>query len=616
MEDLDCLIIGGGSAAVACAARAAAVYGGKVALVEARSSGHGAAAPSAGGTCIIAGCVPNKLSWMTALKLTAAADAPDWDEARRRITAASLDIAASYLNKMRDAGVHLVHGEATRLLPAGKAASSAGAPLHEVTVRPSGGGAELHLRAKTVVLATGARPAVPAAIHGAKELGHTSDDFYEWNESSGRERAPPTVALVGAGHIAVEMATQLTALGCAVSMLVRPGDTILEPFDAEVRQVVVEGLQRGPYPLQAILRDFEVTALTTGPPARGPGTAGGAAPATLYLAAQDGRTAGPFHRVYFVTGRTPNSALAAEAGVQTAPKPAPPFVLTEPDTHETSVPGIYAIGDVAARMHLTPVAIFQGRRLADVLASRGIFQRDGQAASSQATEASSGTMAPFRSVAGSAGGGRAQHQATAQEPQPTAPTAHLKAGCAGGVGTDAAADVATRCENVPVSLLAYPPAGFVGLTEQLAVMKYGARSIVVFTSHPLPLAQRILHSSSGSAPAAPPLRGIVKMVCLRERRGASERAREAAGQAAGGGSSAEEAGAAGAVDPDKLQVIGLHLVGPGADEAIQGFAVAVTAGLTKADFDATLSVHPTFAEEVLGLSNGRLGREEDEGGSQ
>jgi len=46
-------------------------------------------------------------------------------------------------------------------------------------------------------------------------------------------------------------------------------------------------------------------------------------------------------------------------------------------------------------------------------------------------------------------------------------------------------------------------------------------------------------------------------------------------------------------------VIGLHLVGPEAGEIVQGFAVAIKARATKADFDATISVHPTSAEEFV-----------------
>ena len=49
------------------------------------------------------------------------------------------------------------------------------------------------------------------------------------------------------------------------------------------------------------------------------------------------------------------------------------------------------------------------------------------------------------------------------------------------------------------------------------------------------------------------------------------------------------------------RVVGLHMVGPGVDEVLQGFAVAIRMGATKADFDHTIAIHPTTAEEVVTL---------------
>ena len=47
------------------------------------------------------------------------------------------------------------------------------------------------------------------------------------------------------------------------------------------------------------------------------------------------------------------------------------------------------------------------------------------------------------------------------------------------------------------------------------------------------------------------------------------------------------------------RIVGLHIIGPGADEMLQGFAVAVRMGATKADFDDTVAIHPTSAEELV-----------------
>jgi pyruvate/2-oxoglutarate dehydrogenase complex dihydrolipoamide dehydrogenase (E3) component len=54
-------------------------------------------------------------------------------------------------------------------------------------------------------------------------------------------------------------------------------------------------------------------------------------------------------------------------------------------------------------------------------------------------------------------------------------------------------------------------------------------------------------------------------------------------------------------DPERQRVLGIHVLGPSAGEVIQGFAAALRLGLTKADLDATVGIHPTHAEEVVGL---------------
>ena len=50
---------------------------------------------------------------------------------------------------------------------------------------------------------------------------------------------------------------------------------------------------------------------------------------------------------------------------------------------------------------------------------------------------------------------------------------------------------------------------------------------------------------------------------------------------------------------DEQKVIGCHIIGDGADEMLQGFAVAIRKGLTKKDFDDTIAIHPTSAEELV-----------------
>jgi len=59
------------------------------------------------------------------------------------------------------------------------------------------------------------------------------------------------------------------------------------------------------------------------------------------------------------------------------------------------------------------------------------------------------------------------------------------------------------------------------------------------------------------------------------------------------------------VDRDSNVVLGAHMLGPDAPEIIQGIAIAVKAGATKADFDATIGIHPTSAEEFVTMRTPR-----------
>jgi len=61
------------------------------------------------------------------------------------------------------------------------------------------------------------------------------------------------------------------------------------------------------------------------------------------------------------------------------------------------------------------------------------------------------------------------------------------------------------------------------------------------------------------------------------------------------------------VEKSSDRVIGLHMVGPDAGELVQGFAVAMNCGATKADFDRTIGIHPTLAQEFVTMRSVRAG---------
>jgi len=107
---------------------------------------------------------------------------------------------------------------------------------------------------------------------------------------------------------------------------------------------------------------------------------------------------------------------------------------------------------------------------------------------------------------------------------------------------------------IPSAVFSHPPIGAVGLTEAAAKNKYG--SVRVFTSDFRAMKNVLANRNE---------RALYKMV----------------------------------VDAATDRVVGLHMIGPDAPEILQAAAVAVKAGLTKADFDATVALHPSMAEELV-----------------
>ena len=110
-------------------------------------------------------------------------------------------------------------------------------------------------------------------------------------------------------------------------------------------------------------------------------------------------------------------------------------------------------------------------------------------------------------------------------------------------------------QNIATVVFSHPPIGTIGLTETAAVREYGDAVKIYQTSF------TAMHDAIGNhaAPTA------MKLVCLGETE----------------------------------KVIGLHMIGPGCDEMLQGFAVAIRMGATKRDFDDTVAIHPTSAEELV-----------------
>ncbi len=444
--DYDLVVIGGGSGGLAGAFRAAA-HGARVALLEPGEFG---------GTCVNVGCVPKKAMWLAAelaqrmdlasrLGFDFAPPKLDWQEFvvhRQRYIAGIHD---SYRKRLNDAGV--VH------LPC------RGRFIDAHTLETHQG---LRVTGAHVLIATGGKPKRPD-IAGA-ELGLVSDDFFNLCN------APERVAIVGGGYIAVELAGVLQALGSRVELFVR-GQRLLESFDQELTAELAENLRQ-----HGIHAHFghRIAAVER------------AAEAQLRLLDQSGQATEAFDSLIFATGRNPNSAGIGlqQVGVQIDGSG---FIAVD-EFQNTSVPGVHAIGDVASRLALTPVAIAAARRLMD------------------------------RLFAGQA-------------------------------------EAKLDYDNIATVIFAHPPLGMVGLTEAEARARHGD-AVKTYRAKFRPM----LHALADS-----PQRSLFKLVCVGE----------------------EE------------RVVGIHLLGEGADEILQGFAVAMKLGIRKRDLEDTVAIHPTSAEEVV-----------------
>lgn len=324
----DLIVIGGGSGGLAAAFRAAE-YGQRVAVLEPQPLG---------GTCVNVGCVPKKAMWLAA-------------DLRQRIGQAArfgFDLPADaqvafdwpsfitdrqrYIHGIHDSYRKRLDRDGILVLPSrGRLAGRDRVECEDGTC----------LTAPHIVLAAGSHPQRPD-IPGAA-LGAISDDFFHWCE------APPRVAIIGGGYIAIELAGVLQALGSQVAMFVRD-QRLLRQADAELATQLQENYrQQGVemvfgYTLESLHRDD-----------------GG-----LRLEAQDGTTREGFDQVLFATGRRPNTADLGLDTVGITVDAAGNFTVDA--WQATSAPGVYAVGDICGcGPTLTPVAIAAARRLCDRL---------------------------------------------------------------------------------------------------------------------------------------------------------------------------------------------------------------------------------------------------------
>ncbi|MDL2409722.1 glutathione-disulfide reductase [Rhizobium calliandrae] len=327
--DIDLFVVGGGSGGIR-AARVAASHGARVMLAE---------ESRLGGTCVIRGCVPKKLFVYASRFGDALDQAGDfgWKVSLPRFDWPSLVAAKDreiarleglYARGQSKAGVEVVHSRAMLV------------DAH--TVRLADGRS---VRAGTILIATGAKPELPA-FEGI-ELGITSDAAFDLKEF------PRRLVIGGAGYIAMEFAGLFQALGSDVTIVCR-GSNVLRGFDEDVRQAIASSYtNRG---IKILLGD-SIRRLASEKMSED-----GKQPPTIDVVTDQGARL-KADQVLLAFGRTPNTiGLGLDrVGVRTDEKGA---IIVDANSR-SSVPNIFAVGDVSNQINLTPVAIREGHAFAD-----------------------------------------------------------------------------------------------------------------------------------------------------------------------------------------------------------------------------------------------------------
>ncbi len=439
--DVDLFVIGAGSGGVR-AARMAAGLGVRVAIAENQYLG---------GTCVNVGCVPKKLfvyashfredfaaakgfGWTTSEPIF------DWSRLLAQKNREIHRLQGIYEGLLDNSGVQVITGQAQIINE------------HTVVI------GEQCFRCERILIATGAQPSVPD-IPG-KEFVVTS------NEMFALETLPERILIVGGGYIAVEFAGIMHGLGVKTTLCYR-GDKLLRGFDDDVRDFIAQEMTKKGIDIRF---NAEINCVEKN--------------ANGFIAHTSQDQIIQADLVLYATGRKPNTEdLGLKAlGVEMDGS----GVIKINQHYQTSIPSIYALGDVANRFNLTPVATAEAMAFVN------------QCYTSQPTF--------------------------------------------------------VDYDNIPTAIFSQPNIGTVGLTEVEARKRYPEIDIYKSVFTPMK------HTLSGLGEKT-----LMKMV----------------------------------VNHNNDKVLGLHMVGADAGEIIQGMAVAIRSGATKAVFDSTIGIHPTAAEEFV-----------------
>ena len=446
--DYDLFVIGGGSGGVR-SGRVAAAMGKKVGIAEEYRYG---------GTCVIRGCVPKKL-FVYASQFHEQFE----DSAGFGWTVGETSFDWAKLIAAKDKEIDRLEGLYRKGLENAKADifDSRAELVDAHTVRLTGTGQTF--TAEHIVIATGGTPNPHADLPG-HELCISS------NEAFHLEKLPKSILIAGGGYIAVEFANIFHGLGVETTLIYR-GKEILSRFDGDLRRGLHNAMTaKG---IRILCQDIITQVSRDGD--------------TLSVETKESGTLS-FDTVMLALGRDPHTkGLGLEAaGVKTDARGA----IVVDEYSRTSVPHIFALGDVTDRVQLTPVAIHEAMCFIE----------------------------------------------TVYKDNPTRPDHDL----------------------IATAVFSQPEIGTVGLSEEAAAAKYA--EIEVYRAEFRPMKATL----SGRQEKM-----LMKLI----------------------------------VNAADRKVIGAHILGHDAGEMAQLLGITLKAGCTKADFDRTMAVHPTAAEELVTMYN-------------
>ena len=442
--DVDLFVIGGGSGGVR-AARIAAGHGARVMIAEEYRMG---------GTCVIRGCVPKKLLVYASHIHHEIEDAAgfgwtiplatfDWPTLIANKDKEIARLEAAYTANVEKSGARIVKTRAVF------------EDAHSLRL-----GTGETIKSKYVLIATGGAPNHGAAIPGIEHVISSNEVFH-------LKSLPKRILIQGGGYIALEFACIFAGFGCDVTLVYR-GENILRGFDEDVRIHVRSEIEK------------EGITVLTGCTVSKVDKHGNEFTSHL----SNGSSIAS-DQVMFAIGRHPNVANLGLEKADVAINPRNGGIAVD-NFSRTSVPNIYAIGDVTHRLNLTPVAIREGHAFADTVFGKRTVEVD-----------------------------------------------HAE---------------------IPTAVFSQPEVGTVGLTEAQARAQFS--HVDIYKSDFKPMKATVSGRDT---------RILMKLV----------------------------------VDATTDRVVGCHIVGDGAAEMVQLLGIAVKMKATKADFDATMALHPTAAEELV-----------------